>query len=168
MPGRARSGAPAAPKVKPKAVRPNPLPGTRNGKTSPDTVHLPPLPHFKVTEAPLPQCFLPRSAVPDSSTAPTPLPQGSYNSPYTYSPASAPDLSARAPWSPGRRGVDVNHRSERKGSPIWPIFISLGYGIESSVIGTLKTWTFHPHQDGNPLQCEGIALSLLGRQVPRK
>ena len=29
---------------------------------------------------------------------------------------------------------------------------TLGYGIESSVIGTLKTWTFRPAtKDGNPI-----------------
>ena len=72
MPGRAPVPAPHPQrKVKPKAVSGPPItPVPTVAKASPDTVHLPPLPHLTVTEAaPSPNVSSPASAVPDATTA---------------------------------------------------------------------------------------------------
>jgi protein TonB len=155
MPGRAP--VPAAqpqPKVKPKAVSGPPVtPLPTVAKVSPDTVHLPPLPHLTVTEAaPSPNVSSPASAAPDSSSGSDSFGSGSIQIALTtYSPSPAPDLSALPHGVQGDVVVDVTIDPTGRVADL-AILHTLGYGIESSVIGTLKTWTFRPAtKDGNPI-----------------
>jgi protein TonB len=155
MPGRAPVPAPLPQhKVKPKAVSGPPItPVSTVAKTSPDTVHLPPLPHLTVTEAaPSPSVSAAASAVPDSSSGSDSLGSGSIQIALTtYSPSPVPDLSALPHGVQGDVVVDVTIDPTGKVAEL-AVLHSLGYGIESSVIGTLKTWTFRPAtKDGNPI-----------------
>jgi periplasmic protein TonB len=155
MPGRAP--VPAShpqPKVRPKAVSGPPItPSPVVAKASPDTVHLPPLPHLTVTEAsPSPNASSPGSAMPDSSSGSDSYGSGSMQIALTtYSPSPAPDLSALPHGVQGDVVVDVTIDPTGKVADL-AVLHTLGYGIESSVIGTLKTWTFRPAtKDGNPI-----------------
>jgi protein TonB len=152
MPGRAP--APASHperKVKPKAVSGPPI--TAVAKAAPDSVHLPPLPQLTVTEAaPSPNVSLPASAVPDSSSGSDSFGSGSIQIALTtYSPSPAPDLSTLPHGVQGDVVVDVTIDPTGKVADL-AVLHTLGYGIESSVIGTLKTWTFRPAtKDGSPI-----------------
>jgi periplasmic protein TonB len=155
MPGRAPAPAPhPQSKVKPKAVSGTPItPSPAVAKASPDTVHLPPLPHLTVTEAaPSPNISSPASATPDSSSGSDSYGSGSIQIALTtYSPSPAPDLSALPHGIQGDVVVDVTIDPTGKVADL-AVLHTLGYGIESSVIGTLKTWTFRPAtKDGNPI-----------------
>lgn len=155
MPGRAP--APAAHperKVKPKAVSGPPIsPSPTVAKAAPDSVHLPPLPHLTVTEAaPSPNVSSPASAVPDSSSGSDSYGSGAIQIALTtYSPSPAPDLSALPHGVQGDVVVDVTIDPTGKVADL-AVLHTVGYGIESSVIGTLKTWTFRPAtKDGSPI-----------------
>jgi periplasmic protein TonB len=155
MPGRAP--VPAShpqPKVKPKAVSGPPITPTPTvAKVAPDSVHLPPLPHLTVTEAaPSPNVSSPASALPDSSSGSDSYGSGSIQIALTtYSPSPAPDLSALPHGVQGDVVVDVTIDPTGKVADL-AVLRTLGYGIESSVIGTLKTWTFRPAtKDGSPI-----------------
>lgn len=155
MPGRAP--APASHpqrKVKPKAISGPPIsPSPTVAKIAPDTVHLPPLPHLTVTEAaPSPNVSAPASAVPDSSSGSDSYGSGAIQIALTtYSPSPAPDLSALPRGVQGDVVVDVTIDPTGKVADL-AVLHTLGYGIESSVIGTLKTWTFRPAtKDGSPI-----------------
>jgi periplasmic protein TonB len=155
MPGRAP--APASHperKVKPKAVSGPPItPSPAVAKAAPDSVRLPPLPHLTVTEAaPSPNVSSPASAVPDSSSGSDSFGSGSIQIALTtYSPSPAPDLSALPHGVQGDVVVDVTIDPTGKVADL-AVLHTLGYGIESSVIGTLKTWTFRPAtKDGSPI-----------------
>jgi protein TonB len=155
MPGRAPVPAPQPQhKVKPKAVSGPPItPVPTVAKASPDTVHLPPLPHLTVTEAaPSPNVSSPASAVPDSSSGSDSYGSGSIQIALTtYSPSPVPDLSALPHGVQGDVVVDVTIDPTGKVADL-AVLRTLGYGIESSVIGTLKTWTFRPAtKDGSPI-----------------
>jgi periplasmic protein TonB len=155
MPGRAPVPAPhPQPKVKPKAVSGPPITPSRTvAKVPPDTVHLPPLPHLTVTEAaPSPNVSSPASAMPDSSSGSDSYGSGSIQIALTtYSPSPAPDLSALPHGVQGDVVVDVTIDPTGKVADL-AVLHTLGYGIESSVIGTLKTWTFRPAtKDGSPI-----------------
>ena len=155
MPGRAPAPAPQPQrKVKPKAVSGPPIaPVSTVAKTSPDTLHLLPLPHLTVTEAaPSPNVSSPASAIPDSSRGSDSFGSGSIQIALTtYSPSPAPDLSALPHGVQGDVVVDVTIDPTGKVADL-AVLHTLGYGIESSVIGTLKTWTFRPAtRDGNPI-----------------
>jgi periplasmic protein TonB len=69
----------------------------------------------------------------------------------TYSPSPAPDLSVLPHGVQGDVVVDVTIDPNGKVADL-AVLHTLGYGIESSVIGTLKTWTFRPAtKDGTPI-----------------
>ncbi len=155
MPGRAPVPAPHPQrKVKPKAVSGPPIaPASTVAEVTPDSVHLPPLPHLTVTEAaPSPNVSSPASAVPDSSSGSDSYGSGSIQIALTtYSPSPAPDLSVLPHGIQGDVVVDVTIDPTGKVADL-AVLHTLGYGIESSVIGTLKTWTFRPAtRDGSPI-----------------
>jgi protein TonB len=123
--------------------------------TSPDALHLPPLPHLTVTEAapgPSPNVSSPAAAIPDSTSGSDSWGSGSIQIALTtYSPSPAPDLSVLPHGVQGDVVVDVTIDPSGKVADL-AVLHTLGYGIESSVIGTLRTWTFHPAtKDGNPI-----------------
>jgi periplasmic protein TonB len=153
MPGRAP--APAShpqTKTKPRRVSGPPLLAST---AAPATIHLPPLPHLTVTEAapaPSPNVSSPASAIPDSSSGSDSWGSGSIQIALTtYSPSPAPDLSVLPHGVQGDVVVDVTIDPSGKVADL-AVLHTLGYGIESSVIGTLRTWTFRPAtKDGNPI-----------------
>jgi protein TonB len=155
LPGRAPVPAPHPEvRVKPKAVSgPEIAPSPAALAKAPDAVHLPPLPHLTVTEAtPSPNVASPASATPDSSSGSDSFGAGSIQIALTtYSPSPAPDLSALPHGIQGDVVVDVTIDPNGKVAEL-AVLHTLGYGIESSVIGTLKTWTFRPAtKDGAPI-----------------
>jgi protein TonB len=139
-------------KVKPKAISPI-TPSPAVAAAAADTVHLPPLPHLTVTEAaPSPNTSSPASVTPDSSSGSDSYGSGSIQIALTtYSPSPVPDLSGLPHGVQGDVVVDVTIDPSGKVADL-AVLHTLGYGIESSVIGTLKTWTFRPAtKDGTPI-----------------
>ena len=69
----------------------------------------------------------------------------------TYSPSPLPDLSVLPRGTEGDVIVDITINAD--GSVSDPVVLkTLGYGIESSVISTVRTWTFRPAtKDGVPI-----------------
>jgi protein TonB len=151
LPGRAP--APAShpqTKVKPRPVSGPPL---ITSTASESAIHLPPVPHLTVTEAaPSPNATSPASATPDSTSGSDSWGSGSMQIALTtYSPSPAPDLSVLPHGVQGDVVVDVTIDPSGKVADL-AVLHTLGYGIESSVIGTLKTWVFRPAtKDGNPI-----------------
>jgi periplasmic protein TonB len=157
LPGRAPvPTAHPQPKVKPRAVSapqitpaPSPLPSMPAAAA----LQMPPLPHLTVTEsAPSPNASAPSSAVPDSTSGSDSFGSGSIQIALTtFSPSPRPDLSALPRGIQGDVVVDVTIDPSGKVAEL-AVLHTLGYGIESSVIGTLKTWTFRPAtKDGAPI-----------------
>jgi protein TonB len=153
LPGRAPTPSPHPQiKVKPKALSGPEMTPTVVAAT-PSAVHLPPLPHLTVTEsAPSPNVSSPASATPDASSGSDSWGSGSIQIALTtYSPSPAPDLSALPHGVQGDVVVDVTIDPTGKVADL-AVLHTLGYGIESSVVGTLRTWTFHPAtKDGTPI-----------------
>jgi periplasmic protein TonB len=157
LPGRAPVAMPhPQTRVKPRAlsapkIRPSPvIVATAAPQAS---VHLPPLPHLTVTEAaPSPNVSSPPSAMPDSSSGSDSWGSGSIQIALTtYSPSPAPDLSVLPHGVQGDVVVDVTIDPNGKVADL-AVLHTLGYGIESSVIGTLRTWVFRPAtKDGAPI-----------------
>jgi protein TonB len=152
LPGRAPAPA-SHPKtrVKPKALSGPPLKVVP--AAAPSVAHLPPLPHLTVTEAaPSPNLSSPAAAIPDSSSGSDSWGSGSIQIALTtYSPSPTPDLSMLPHGVQGDVVVDVTIDPSGKVADL-AVLHTLGYGIESSVIGTLRTWTFRPAtKDGNPI-----------------
>jgi protein TonB len=130
-----------------------PAPALQASTPQPAAVHPPPLPHLTVTEAaPSPNITAPASATPDSTTGSDSWGSGSIQIALTtYSPSPAPDLSVLPHGVQGDVVVDVTIDPSGKVADL-AVLRTLGYGIESSVIGTLKTWTFRPAtKDGTPI-----------------
>lgn len=154
LPGRAPVPAPHPQvRVKPKAVSGPEITPSPTVPAAPDAIHLPPLPHLTVTEAaPSPNVASPASATPDSSSGSDSYGSGSIQIALTtYSPSPAPDLSALPHGVQGDVVVDVTIDPNGKVADL-AVLHTLGYGIETSVIGTLKTWTFRPAtKDGAPI-----------------
>jgi periplasmic protein TonB len=155
LPGRAPAPTPRPhTKVKPmasSAPQVTPAPAVPEATTA--SVHLPPLPHLKVTETqPSPNLSSPASAAPDSSKGSDSWGSGDVQIALTtYSPSPAPDLSILPHGVQGDVIVDVTIDSTGRVADL-AVLHTLGYGIESSVIGTLKTWTFRPAtKDGTPV-----------------
>ena len=150
-PGRA-----PAPSLRPQTkMKPRPAsgPALLASQTSSDTIPLPPVPHLTVTEAtPSPSVSSPASAAPDSTSGSDSWGSGSIQIALTtYSPSPAPDLSALPHGVQGDVVVDVTIDPTGKVADL-AVLHTLGYGIESSVIGTLKTWIFRPAtKDGSPI-----------------
>ena len=155
LPGRA-----PAPALHPQTrVKPRPAPEITQNPALPvskplaSAIHPPPLPHLTVTEAaPSPSISAPASAAPDSATGSDSWGDGSIQIALTtYSPSPAPDLSVLPHGVQGDVVVDVTIDPSGKVADL-AVLRTLGYGIESSVIGTLKTWTFRPAtKDGTPI-----------------
>jgi protein TonB len=138
LPGRAPAPRPhPQPKVKPKAL------------SAPQVT---PIPVVAATPTPSPNASSPASAVPDSSSGSDSWGSGSIQIALTtYSPSPAPDLSVLPHGVQGDVVVDVTIDPTGKVADL-AVLHTLGYGIETSVIGTLKTWTFRPAtKDGNPI-----------------
>jgi protein TonB len=108
----------------------------------------PPLPHLTVTEA----APAPPAETPDSTSGSDSWGQDSIQIALTtYSPSPVPDLSVLPHGVQGDVIVDVTIDPSGKVSDL-ALLHTLGYGIESSVLGTLKTWLFHPAtKDGTPV-----------------
>lgn len=69
----------------------------------------------------------------------------------TYSPSPAPDLSGLPHGMQGDVVLDVTINAQGKVSDL-AVLKTLGYGIESSVMNTVRTWTFRPAtKDGVPI-----------------
>jgi protein TonB len=157
MPGRAPAPAlHAQKKIKPRAVAApeiTPAPTPLATPPQPALIHPPPLPHLTVTEAaPSPNASAPASALPDATTGSDSWGSGSIQIALTtYSPSPAPDLSVLPHGVQGDVVIDVTIDPSGKVADL-AVLHTLGYGIESSVIGTLKTWTFRPAtKDGTPI-----------------
>jgi protein TonB len=136
------------------------LPGTPAGTHVelaylPGRAPAPPVPKKIKTKAPIPA-----KVVPPAPPAPTPDANNGSDSwgsgsveiaLTTYSPSPAPDLSVLPHGVQGDVIVDVTIDPDGKVADL-AVLHTLGYGIESSVIGTLKTWTFRPaKKDGSPI-----------------
>ncbi len=68
-----------------------------------------------------------------------------------YSPSPAPDLSVLPRGLQGDVIVDVTINTDGRVSDL-TVLKTLGYGLESSVVSTVRTWTFRPAQkDGVPV-----------------
>ncbi len=157
LPGRA-----PAPAVHPRAeVKPRPQPPAPRIKPLPDLLAsspepaalLPPPPQVTVTEpASSPNVSVPASATPDASSGSDSWGSGSVEIALTtYSPSPKPDLSVLPHGVQGDVVVDVTIDPNGKVANL-AVLHTLGYGIESSVIGTLKSWTFRPAtKDGTPI-----------------
>jgi periplasmic protein TonB len=138
LPGRAPAPTPRPQaKVKPKAL---------------PTPKITPAPVVEAAKTPSPNASSPASAVPDSSSGSDSWGSGSIQIALTtYSPSPAPDLSVLPHGVQGDVVVDVTIDPSGKVADL-AVLHTLGYGIETSVIGTLKTWTFRPAtKDGNPI-----------------
>jgi periplasmic protein TonB len=157
LPGRAPAPAlhPQT-RVKPRAVSPPkavPAPSIQASTLPPAAIQLPPRPHLTITEAtPSPNTSAPEAATPDSSSGSDSWGSGSIQIALTtYSPSPAPDLSVLPHGVQGDVVIDVTIDPSGKVANL-AVLRTLGYGIESSVIGTLKTWTFRPAtKDGTPI-----------------
>jgi periplasmic protein TonB len=138
LPGRAPAPTPRPQaKVKPKAL---------------PTPKITPAPVVEAAKTPSHNASSPASAVPDSSSGSDSWGSGSIQIALTtYSPSPAPDLSVLPHGVQGDVVVDVTIDPSGKVADL-AVLHTLGYGIETSVIGTLKTWTFRPAtKDGNPI-----------------
>lgn len=122
-------------------------------KKQPTSAPIAPLPHLTVTEnTPSPTYSSTPSLAPDAAAGTNSLGSGDMQIALTtYSPSPAPDLSVLPRGVQGDVVVDVTIDSTGKVANL-AVLHSLGYGIETTVIGTLKTWTFRPAtRDGNPI-----------------
>ena len=141
-------------RIKPRAVSPHiPSPTIQASTPPPPAIQMPPRPHLTITEAaPSPNASAPEAATPDSSSGSDSWGSGSIQIALTtYSPSPAPDLSVLPHGVQGDVVVDVTIDPNGKVADL-AVLRTLGYGIESSVIGTLKTWTFRPAtKDGTPI-----------------
>lgn len=69
----------------------------------------------------------------------------------TYSPSPQPDLSRLPRGAQGDVVLDVTIDSKGKIADL-EVLRTLGYGIETSVVSTVRTWTFRPAtKDGIPI-----------------
>jgi protein TonB len=155
LPGRAPAPAFHAQKKSKRQSTPEIAPSPALPASTPQaaSVHPPPLPHLTVTEAaPSPNVPTPASATPDATTGSDSWGSGSVQIALTtYSPSPTPDLSVLPHGVQGDVVVDVTIDPSGKVADL-AVLHTLGYGIESSVIGTLKTWTFRPAtKDGTPI-----------------
>ncbi|HEX3940121.1 MAG TPA: energy transducer TonB [Acidobacteriaceae bacterium] len=114
-------------------------------------IPLPPRPHLTVTT--------PDSDHASSSPAPADAAAGSDSfgsgnvqiAFTTYSPSPVPDLSLLPTGSQGDVVLDVTIDTSGKVAQV-ALVKTLGYGIESRVIQTVRTWTFRPAtKDGIPI-----------------
>jgi periplasmic protein TonB len=122
-------------------------------KTKPAPVPVPPKPQQPAPEvASSPNTSSPAAATPDSSAGSDSWGNGAMQIAFTtYSPSPAPDLSSLPHGVQGDVVIDITIDPSGKVSNL-AVLRTLGYGIESSVLDTLKTWTFRPAtKDGTPI-----------------
>jgi periplasmic protein TonB len=156
LPGRAPAPTshPAA-KIKPTAVAElNPSPAAPT-PAAPMALHLPPRPHLTLTPTASAQNNSPASAAPDQTRGSDSWGSGDVEIAFTtYSPSPAPDLSALPHGAQGDVIVDITINPDGRVSDL-AVLKTLGYGIESSVIATVRTWVFRPAtKDGMPIASE--------------
>ena len=104
----------------------------------------------------------PASATPDATTGSDSWGSGAMQIALTtYSPSPKPDLSVLPHGVQGDVVVDITIDPNGKVAEL-AVLRTLGYGIESSVIGTLKTWVFRPSNQGRCAHSQraGAALPL--------
>jgi periplasmic protein TonB len=101
---------------------------------------------------PAPPVPSPPAAVPDATSGSDSWGAGAVQIAFTtYSPSPAPDLSMLPHGVQGDVVIDVTIDSGGKVSDV-TLLHTLGYGIETNVLNTLKTWTFRPAtKDGTPI-----------------
>jgi periplasmic protein TonB len=108
----------------------------------------------KAVPAPTPAASLPApaAAVPDTTTGSDSWGSGSIQIAFTtYSPSPAPDLSVLPRGTQGDVVIDVTIDPNGKVSDL-AVLHTVGFGIENSVLNTLRTWTFRPAtKDGTPI-----------------
>ena len=156
LPGRAPAPAvhPRKVKLRPSAMREvTPAPAIAAATPAPSALHPPPTPHLTITESsPAPDTTGPASSTPDATTGSDSWGSGSIQIALTtFSPSPKPDLSSLPHGVQGDVVVDVTIDPDGKVADL-AVLHTLGYGIESSVIGTLKTWVFRPAtKDGTPI-----------------
>jgi periplasmic protein TonB len=112
---------------------------------------LPPRPHLTFTPpAPTPD-LSPSSASADTAGSDS-FGSGDIQIAFTtYSPSPAPDLSVLPPGMQGDVILDVTIDSNGRVADL-QVLKTPGYGIESSVIRTVRTWVFRPAtKDGVPI-----------------
>jgi protein TonB len=154
LPGSAPSPAMHPQKTKPRPAptrQVTPAPALAAATPAPAALQPPPTPHLTVTEA-APATAGPASATPDSTSGTDSSGSGDVQIALTtFSPSPKPDLSALPHGVQGDVVVDVTIDPTGKVADL-AVLHTLGYGIESSVIGTLKTWVFRPAtKDGSPI-----------------
>ena len=121
--------------------------------TAPAAIVPPPTPHLTVTESsPTSETASPSSSNPDAMSGSDSWGSGSIQIALTtFSPSPKPDLSVLPHGVQGDVVVDVTIDPHGKVADL-AVLHTLGYGIDSSVIGTLKTWLFRPAtKDGAPI-----------------
>jgi periplasmic protein TonB len=138
LPGRA-----PAPASRPKPrVKPKPAPTPVAPKPQPQTPEI----------ASSPNVSSPAAPSPDSTSGSDSWGSGSVQIAFTtFSPSPAPDLSTLPRGVQGDVVIDVTIDSQGKVANL-EVLRTLGYGIDTSVVATLKTWTFRPAtKDGTPI-----------------
>jgi protein TonB len=155
LPGRAaaRTLHPVA-KVKPApAAELNTVPAVPTATAAPSQFHLPPRPHLTLTPtAPAKQEPSPLSALADQAEGTDSRGSGDVQIAFTtYSPSPMPDLSVLPHGTQGEVVVDVTINPDGKVGGL-AVLKTLGYGIESDVVSTVRTWVFRPAtKDGVPI-----------------
>jgi periplasmic protein TonB len=155
LPGRA--AAPAlhpVRKVKPApAAEANPIPAVPAATPKPSEFHLPPRPHLTVTPtAPVKPEPSPLSASADQAEGTDSWGSGDVQIAFTtYSPSPVPDLSVLPRGTQGDVVVDVTINPDGRVGDL-AVLKTLGYGIESNVVSTVRSWVFRPAtKDGVPI-----------------
>lgn len=112
----------------------------------------PPRPHLRVIENTAPLTNAPASTTPNSLTGSDSWGNGSIQIALTtYSPSPKPDLSHLPHGTQGDVVLDVTIDPTGKVADL-EILHALGYGIDDTVVSTVRTWTFHPAtKDGVPV-----------------
>lgn len=116
-------------------------------------LHLPPRPHLTVTAtAPRTDESSPVSAEPDRTKGTDSWGSGDVQIAFTtYSPSPVPNLSVLPHGAQGDVVLDVTINPDGKVGDL-AVLKTLGYGIESDVVSTVRTWVFRPAtKDGVPI-----------------
>jgi periplasmic protein TonB len=119
----------------------------------PPALHLPPRPYLTLSPSAAPSNpATPPAASADATTGSDSFGSGDVEIAFTtYSPSPAPDLSVLPHGAQGDVVVDVTIDPTGKVADL-EVLKTLGYGIESSVLDTVRTWVFRPAtKDGVPV-----------------
>jgi protein TonB len=155
LPGR----APEPALTRKKVVKPTAVAELRPSVTEPvsppqpPALHLPPRPHLTLNPAAAPSNpAAPPAASSDAATGSDSFGSGAIEIAFTtYSPSPAPDLSLLPHGTQGDVVVDVTIDPTGKVGDL-EVLHTLGYGIDASVLDTVRTWIFRPAtKDGVPV-----------------